>query len=86
MKTFLITSMSCSLLGLLLAVGTNVAPAAAKEKLNSSYECFTDDGYGRKLPCSYGYKLTKRGDGSFDCFTDDGYGRKLPCSYGIKRR
>jgi hypothetical protein len=86
MKTFLITTMSCSLLGLLLAAGTNVAPAVAKEKSASSrYECFTDDGYGRKLPCSYGYKLQKRADGNYDCFTDDGYGRKLTCSYRIKR-
>src|SRR5882757_5426727 len=84
MNKLLITTMSLAALGLVFAAGTNVA--TAKQKSATSYECFTDDGYGRKLPCSYGYKLTKRTDGSFDCFTDDGYGRKLPCSYGIKRR
>ena len=28
------------------------APAAAKSK----YDCFTDDGYGRKQTCSYAYQ------------------------------
>ena len=84
MNKLLITTMSLAALGLVFAAGTNVA--AAKEKSASKYECLTDDGYGRKLPCSYGFKVSKRADGSFDCFTDDGYGRKLPCSYGIKRR
>jgi hypothetical protein len=28
------------------------APAVAK----NPYECYTDDGYGRKLPCSFRYK------------------------------
>jgi hypothetical protein len=68
-----------------LASGANVAVAAQKQKGTTSYECFTDDGYGRKLPCSYSYqKRTEQR--SYDCFTDDGYGRKLPCSYSIKRR
>jgi hypothetical protein len=90
MNKLLITTMSLAALGLIFAAGANTASAAsntasAASKTASKYECFTDDGYGRKLPCSYGYKLTKRTDGSFDCFTDDGYGRKLPCSYGLKR-
>jgi hypothetical protein len=84
MNKLLITTMSLAALGLVFAAGTNVA--AAKEKSASKYECFTDDGYGRKLPCSYGFKVAKRADGSYDCFTDDGYGRKLTCSYGLKRR
>ena len=83
MNKLLITTMSLAALGLVLAAGTNTATAASK---TSKYECFTDDGYGRKLPCSYGFKVAKRADGSYDCFTDDGYGRKLTCSYGIKRR
>ena len=83
MNKLLITTTSLAALGFIVA-GTNVATAI--EKKSSRYECFTDDGYGRKLPCSYGFKVSKRADGSFDCFTDDGYGRKLPCSYGIKRR
>ena len=83
MNKLLITTMSLAALGLVFGTGANTATAASKTA--SKYECFTDDGYGRKLPCSYGYKVAKRADGSFECFTDDGYGRKLPCSYGIKR-
>ena len=85
MNKLLIATMSLTALGLMFA-GTNGAAAAEKQKSASRYECFTDDGYGRKLPCSSGYKLQKRADGSYDCFTDDGYGRKLTCSYGIKPR
>jgi hypothetical protein len=48
--------MSRALLGLLFAATANVAPAAAKAKAATSYDCFTDDGYGRKLPCSYRIK------------------------------
>ena len=38
-----------------LAAGANVAVAAQKNDANSykSYECFTDDGYGRMLPCCF---------------------------------
>ena len=47
----------------------------------------TDDGYGRKRPCSAGYKSAnpnwRAGD---SCFTDDGYGRKRPCSAGYKAK
>ena len=63
MNKLLITTMSLTALGLIFAA-TNVATAAEKQKSASRYECFTDDGYGRKLPCSYGYKLTKRADGA----------------------
>jgi hypothetical protein len=84
MNKLLIATTSLAALGLIFAA-TNGATAAQKSA-GSKYECFTDDGYGRKRSCSFGFKLTKRADGAFDCFTDDGYGRKLPCSYGIKRR
>jgi hypothetical protein len=85
MNSLSIGAMCLTALGLVFSAGADVA--IAKEKTATSrYECFTDDGYGRKLPCSYGYKLQKRADGSYDCFTDDGYGRKLNCSYGVKRR
>ena len=84
MNKLLITTTSLAALALVFAAGANTATAAQKSA-SSKYECFTDDGYGRKLPCSYGYKVAKRADGSFECFTDDGYGRKLPCSYGLKR-
>jgi hypothetical protein len=87
MKTLLTTTMSFAVLGLLAIAGANTSVAASQKGAANSYECFTDDGYGRKLPCSYSYKRVKSaGKTSYDCFTDDGYGRKLPCSYGIKRR
>jgi hypothetical protein len=54
MNKLLITTMSLAALGLIFAAGANTASAASKTA--SKYECFTDDGYGRKLPCSYGLK------------------------------
>ena len=54
MNKLLITTTSLAALGFIFA-GTNVATAVEK-KSASRYECFTDDGYGRKLPCSYGIK------------------------------
>ena len=86
MKTLLTTTMSCTLLGLLFAATAHVAPAAAKEKTATSYECFTDDGYGRKRSCSSFYMQKRADANSFECFTDDGYGRKLPCSYYLKKK
>ena len=90
MNKLFYAAMGFAVLG--LAAGANVAVAAQKNGANSykSYECFTDDGYGRKLPCSYSYKQSaeqkNNSNLNWDCFTDDGYGRKLPCSYNIKRR
>jgi hypothetical protein len=65
-----------------LPAGANVAQ---KNDANSykSYECFTDDGYGRKLPCSYSYQRAERTvpAKNYECFTDEGYGRRrMPCS------
>src|SRR5205085_4707035 len=51
-------TLSLVAIGLLFAGGTSVA-AGAPKKAATSYECFTDDGYGRRLPCTYGYKLVK---------------------------
>jgi hypothetical protein len=66
-----------------LAVVALNGPAFAKDK----YECMTDDGYGRKRPCSAGYKAANPNwRGTDDCMTDDGYGRKRPCSAGYKAR
>jgi hypothetical protein len=83
MNKLFFAAMTLAVLG--LAAGANVAVAAQKNGANSykSYECFTDDGYGRKLPCSYSYQ--KRAERtapakSYDCFTDD---RRLPCSYSV---
>jgi hypothetical protein len=85
MNTFLPTTLSLAVLGLILAAGTNVATAAPKKVAAGSYECFVDDGYGRKRPCSAGYMQKRADSNQYDCFTDDGNGRKLPCSFRIKR-
>ena len=61
--------------------GTPAAYAASK------YTCMTDDGYGRKRPCSAGFKTAnpnwRAGD---SCFTDEGNGRYRPCSAGYKAK
>lgn len=84
----LILKASIVLLGLLTITGPNVANAAQKQETASN--CFVDDGYGRKRPCSAGGVGIKRTQdaSSADCSVDDGYGRKRPCSaggVGIKR-
>ena len=86
MKALSLATMSLAVLGLSFVAGSNIASAAnPKPAVSNQYECFTDDGYGRKRPCSAGY-MEKRADGNgYQCFTDDGYGRKLPCSFRIKR-
>lgn len=59
------------------------APAVAKSK----HECFTDDGWGNKVPCS---SLAQSQNPSWrnpnDCFTDEGYGRYRPCDSFFKSR
>jgi hypothetical protein len=66
-----------------VAVTGNVSVASAA----SIYTCMTDDGYGRKRPCSAGYKAAnpnwRAGD---SCFTDEGNGRYRPCSAGYKAK
>jgi hypothetical protein len=47
-------------LALVLIGGPNVAVAGPRQAANP-YECFTDDGYGRKRSCSQGFKQ-KRAD------------------------
>ena len=86
MNSFLPTTLSLAALGLIIAAGTNIATAAPKKVAGAgTYECFTDDGYGRKRPCSAGYMQKRADSNQYDCFTDDGNGRKLPCSFRIKR-
>lgn len=53
----------------------------------NKYECFTDDGYGRKFPCSAQYKRDNPNwRSSYECFTDEGYGRYRPCDSFLKRQ
>ncbi len=43
--------------------------------------CMTDDGYGRKRPCSGSDKRANPGwRGTANCMTNDGDGRFRPCS------
>ena len=65
--------------------GAHMASAGQKEAAANSYECFTDDGYGRKRPCSAGYQQKRAEKPSNECVTDDGYGRKRSCSAGVKQ-
>jgi len=76
-------------LGLALLAGMAMTPAplsgSAVAKNADKYVCMTDDGYGRKRPCSAGYKAANPNwRGGENCFTDDGYGRHRPCSAGYK--
>jgi hypothetical protein len=85
MNTLLSTATALAALGLLVTAGTQLATAAPKKVAAGVFECFTDDGYGRKRPCSAGYMQKRADSNEYECFTDDGYGRKLPCSFRIKR-
>jgi len=53
----------------------------------ASVQCMTDDGYGRKRPCTALYKKEHPNwRGGEECMTDDGYGRYRPCSAGYKSK
>jgi hypothetical protein len=83
MTNFSILS-AAAVFGLLMIGGTNVATAAQKPTAANPYECLTDDGYGRKRPCSAGIQQKRAEKSQFECVTDDGYGRKRPCSANVK--
>lgn len=68
-----------------LAALASSASATQQKSRATSYECFTDDGYGRKRPCAQGYKQKGVEQTRDNCFTDDGYGRRKPCAANIKR-
>jgi hypothetical protein len=72
-------------LGLALLGTAHVATAAPRQTASNPYDCVTDDGYGRKRPCSAGYQQKRAEQSPYDCMTDDGYGRKRPCAAGVKR-
>ncbi len=80
------TKMAIATLGLLLITGANHATAASKtQSASNPYEFFTDDGYGRKRPCSANLQQKRAEKNPYECSTDDGYGRKRPCSANVKR-
>ena len=56
-------------------------------QLALQWECMTDDGYGRKLPCSMGYKTSNPNwKGSDACHTKDSKGKIIPCSDTMKAK
>jgi hypothetical protein len=81
------TKIALAALGLTLLGTAHVATAAPRQQTAAgAYECFTDDGYGRKRPCSAGYQKQKQAEQpASECMTDDGYGRKRSCAAGVKR-
>jgi hypothetical protein len=83
MKSSIIRILALAGFAIALPLLSASAPAVAKSK----YDCFTDDGYGRKRPCSADYKnANPNWRSSYDCFTDEGYGRYRPCDSFFKRR
>jgi hypothetical protein len=69
------------------APGGLFSGAAVAAQRGVVYECMTDDGYGRKRPCSASYKTANPNwRGGDDCFTDEGYGRYRPCSANYKAK
>jgi hypothetical protein len=61
-----------------------VADASAKAKPYP--QCMTDDGYGRKSPCSNLYKKEHPNwRGGDECMIDEGYGRVHSCSQQYKQ-
>lgn len=79
--------MTSTAIRMALLAGFAIAGLYTSTASAASYVCMTDDGYGRKRPCSAGYKAAnpnwRAGD---SCFTDDGHGRKRPCSAGYKAK
>ena len=69
---------------LTVAVFATVVPmlsATGSAVAAGKFECFTDDGYGRKFPCSGHYKRQNPAwRSSNECYTDEGYGRYRPCN------
>jgi len=85
MNAFSLTKVSFAALAVLLVAGADVATAGPKQSASNPYDCFTDDGYGRKRSCSASYERKRAATKNYDCVTDDGYGRKRSCSANVKR-
>ena len=85
LKTLIAAPLGLALLAGVAISGLNVSVASAAKAV--SYVCMTDDGYGRKRPCSADYKKSNPNWRAGDtCFTDDGHGRQRPCSAGYKAK
>ncbi len=85
----MLSKTTLAIVGVVLFAGLNVTHAATTGKptqtVANPYDCVTDDGYGRKRPCSANFKQKQAEPNPNECLTDDGYGRKRPCSASIKR-
>jgi len=69
------------------SVIAGASPAKAVTIQLAATQCMTDDGYGRKRPCSALYKKEHPNwRGGDECMTDDGHGRKRPCSALYKQK
>jgi len=83
MKSSIIRVIALASFAIALPLLAASAPAVAKSK----YECFTDDAWGNKVPCS---SLSQQQNPNWrnpnDCFTDEGYGRYRPCDSLFKSR
>jgi hypothetical protein len=85
---FGLSKIALAAFALAMIVGTGpsyaqqTAPAATAANPG---DCFTDDGYGRKRPCSAGLtKNTIENSTNEPCFTDEGNGRKRACNAAVK--
>ena len=80
-------AMTASAAALALSGNTDARPAKAVTTQYAAVQCLTDDGYGRKRPCSASYKKSNPDWRASDqCYTDDGYGRRRPCSNSYKEK
>jgi hypothetical protein len=62
-------------------------PAKVDAVRYAAVQCMTDDGYGRKRPCSSLYKKENPNwRAGNECMTDDGHGRYRPCSSLYKQK
>ena len=75
-------SMTGKCLALLAGIGTLgiVTFGTAAQAAGPQWACMTDDGYGRKLPCSMGYKAQNPNWKSTDACHVKSKGKVKPCS------
>ena len=85
MRSFALFGIAACVLALLadasVAMAGGSGSATVRNVEFAAVQCMTDDGYGRKRPCSALYKKEHpKWRGGEECMTDDGYGRYRPCS------
>jgi hypothetical protein len=71
-------------LALLVGIGTF---GLTQQAFAANYQCMTDDGYGRKLPCDFRYKAANPNWKASDaCHTKGKGGKITPCSEAEKAK